>query len=270
VVGVLACTVGRRAVDAGVVMAWIGGGLAGGLVTFVLSAGADRVRYALPIWLSVYGVAALRVASHARRRGLVTSLSVIALLVGFVCFRDSERDRELTVAGLRALPRRVLSAVLLVGQRVRPLPSGAWDATVPRPDDYASWRALERAQSRMVGEGSALVMVDEPFVLDFAARRLFIVDYACSASPAPGIPCDGDIDALEAYLVAQGIRYVLFTTDEMPEWILARKRQAFIAHPWRLAVNGKWKVWHDSLRALSARSSTLFAEGNLILFELKR
>ena len=168
------------------------------------------------------GATALRAA--AARAGVLRLRAAAARAAG--AGLAPARARRAGRAGL-PLSRRPAAAPAAPASGRRRAPGARQSGAVSGSSGDLS--ELRRAQEQMRGDGDALVRVDAPFLLDFSGRRLFVIDHPCAASPAPGIPCDGDAESLHAYLLARGIRWVLYSRRP-PEWLAARRRAAESHH----------------------------------------
>jgi hypothetical protein len=251
--GALGLARGRGRDDQPSTACWLVATLVGGLATFVFSGGAAQLRYTQPIVCVAYLVFALRLVALTRSRSWRAALPAV-LAVSFVGFGGDRHD-ELVV--LRELPPRLAMVPSLLLARVAPLPVA--DAR----------QALEQAQARMVEPGALLVRVEEPFLLDFTRRPIFVMDHPCAVSPAPGIPCDGrDVEALRSYLRAQSIRYVLFGAKRIPLWLWMSHRWSPPILAWTRSLNSREGTLWDSFQRLAARSRVLYDQDGLILIEL--
>jgi hypothetical protein len=77
----------------------------------------------------------------------------------------------------------------------------------------AVYVALQRAVPE---HATLLVMLDQPFRLDFKRNRILLWDLAGSVSPPPHLPIDQGPDALARYLLGQGVRYVAYCAGPDP------------------------------------------------------
>jgi hypothetical protein len=79
--------------------------------------------------------------------------------------------------------------------------------------------AVYAALQRAVPEHSTLlVMLDQPFRLDFKRNRIFSWDAPGQVSPPPHLPYEGP-EALARYLLGQGVRYVAYCDGPSPEYM---------------------------------------------------
>ena len=141
--------------------------------------------------------------------------------------------------------RSMLAMALVVGTLALPL--------AQRPDDpvgfyigeldgiQAAWADSTRSQSDPGGadsdavygalqgsvpEGATLLVVlDQPFRLDFTRNRILTWDAPGLASPPPHLPVGRGPDALARYLFAQGVRYVAYCDGPSPEYMPSARIQ---------------------------------------------
>jgi hypothetical protein len=71
------------------------------------------------------------------------------------------------------------------------------------------------------GESLAL-MIDDPYLLDFARNRIFCLDLPGFAAPAPGLPSFTTPEHWRAYFRSQGIRYIAFAETGYGTWLYRR------------------------------------------------
>jgi hypothetical protein len=133
-------------------------------------------------------------------------------------------------------PRSVIAMTLVVGALVLPLAhrpdrlaqssyfADAYAINValksPLRSDSDSDEAVYAALQRSVPEHSTLlVMLDQPFRLDFKRNHILSWDEPGGASPPPHLPIGQGPDALARYLLGQGVRYVAYCDGPSPEYI---------------------------------------------------
>ncbi len=73
----------------------------------------------------------------------------------------------------------------------------------------ATTRLYRDAQGVIPAGARAVMTVDEPFRFDMRRNDLMSLDLAGGMGPAPGFPCFKGPEALAAYLLANGVEYVL-------------------------------------------------------------
>lgn len=79
-----------------------------------------------------------------------------------------------------------------------------------------------------------LVMLDEPYRLDFGRNSILIFDWPGSVSPPPGFPLGKGPEALARYLSSLSIRYIAFR--------ISRRSLMYNIATWE-EIAGKGKVW---------------------------
>jgi hypothetical protein len=154
----------------------------------------------------------------------------------------------LVATGAMAYPtmkpaRSVIVMALVVGALVLPLvqrPDNIMnfyfgeenDIEAARRDPYrfhhgdpgdAVYAALQRAVPE---HATLLVMLDQPFRLDFKRNRILLWDEPGAVSPPPHLPIGQGPDALARYLLGQGVRYVAYCDGPSPEYVTTVQVQA--------------------------------------------
>jgi hypothetical protein len=183
----------RRASEA--LRAQLAGTALGALTLFVALAAADELastaRYFLPFELGYFLSVCLAVTAATPTRADATiamSLVVGALALQLSGGRDSLRT-------------------IYLGD-VDAIDKEAFTPWRPAPDPIdARYAALQRTVPE---HESLLVMLDEPFRLDFARNKIVSFDQPGSASPPPRLPIGKGPEALAEYLAGLGLRFVAF------------------------------------------------------------
>jgi hypothetical protein len=98
-----------------------------------------------------------------------------------------------------------------------------------------------------------LVMLDQPFRLDYRRNRILLWDQPGAASPPPHLPIGQGPDALNRYLLGQGIRYVAYCDGPAAEFI------SDIAARYRLGQGARYVAYCDG-----APSDHNHSVGNLL------
>ena len=151
------------------------------------------------------------VATHAtarQRASLFHTLAPVALLaaalVGTLLDADNRpRSRKMIASRLRdtdEMLRRTAPAQL------EPPAAGA----------YHRLQAAAPAGARL------LIMLDEPYFLNYARNEIWNLDMPGTASPKPGIPAFQGPEAVAEYLRAQGVRHVAFVSPERSVYLYRR------------------------------------------------
>jgi hypothetical protein len=177
----------------------LAGTAAGAVALFLTLAQADDLdstgRYFLPLELGYYLSACVAVAGAVRSGGSARGGALIAIsfIVGALALQlSSGRDT------LQTIYLGDIDAI-----------SAELDKPAQRDPDPADapYAAL---QQTIPEHEKLLVMLDEPFRLDFKRNRILSWDQPGSASPKPKIPIGEGPEALAQYLQRVGVRYLAF------------------------------------------------------------
>ncbi len=151
------------------------------------------------------------------RIGIATALVVVVAL-------------GLQVQGTRAAMVRNLSTGL-----------GRLGASHADPPPLAASAAqVHNMQAAIPAGASALVMIERPYLLDFARNPIALWDLPGAASPRRALPLSSGPEAMAAYLVAEGYRYLAFNLPDAAENDLYKRQH------WKNARVGRQKIWRDS------------------------
>jgi hypothetical protein len=159
-------------------------------------------RYLFPYGLAYFLAAALVTAGAMRHPTMKRARSVIAMAL---------------VAGGLVLPlvqrpNNIINFYLgeekdIAAERADPARFHHFD-----PGD-AVYAALQRAVPE---HATLLVMLDQPFRLDFKRNRILLWDVIGLVSPPPHLPIGQGPDAVARYLLGQGVRYVAYCDGPDP------------------------------------------------------
>ncbi|HLK93297.1 MAG TPA: hypothetical protein VKZ18_25625 [Polyangia bacterium] len=211
----------------------------------------SAVFYETPIHPTLLLVLALPAAAAGANRRASIGLWLGAILgFGFLCWKLPDSDNYtlaryafagvvalIVVAGLAAaestssegLTKRGVTAAGLVATALALQVYGTHDAALKSlngaldrlrhvdtsPDAVTAHPELEQKMQAAVPPGAPLlVMIDRPFLLDFARNPIEILDQPGGASPPPGIPFVQGSEAVAGYLRARGFRYFGFVRPE--------------------------------------------------------
>jgi hypothetical protein len=94
--------------------------------------------------------------------------------------------------------------------------------TVPAQGEPPVAGAYHRMQNAIPEGSRVLIMLDQPYFLDYRRNTIFNLDMPGTASPAPSIPCFRGPEPVAEYLLANGIRYVMFVDPEHSTWLYRR------------------------------------------------
>jgi hypothetical protein len=116
-----------------------------------------------------------------------------------------------------------------------------------------------------------LVMIERPYLLDFARNRILLLDQPGAVSPAPHYrPADGP-DKLADYMLAQGIRYFAFVYPSKAETLYSRSSWTRLktghARVWRLAAD-VYLASFDAVDGLAKTRARLHDDGRMAVVDL--
>jgi hypothetical protein len=233
---------------------WLGTAIGFAFLTWSLP-GCDNytiARYVFGTVVALLVVAGLAAseegAAPLSRQGLATTGLVAVVLA-------------LQIYGTHAAAVKSLGGALDRVRSVDPVP----DAVVGAPEN-------ERRMQAAVPLGAPLlVMIDRPYLLDFARNPIVLLDQPGSASPAPGIPLTAGPEPVARYLRAQGIRYLAFVRSDRAVSPLYNRAQwqslASAAPLWRATAPVNLAAFDDLGRLASARRP-LYDDGILVVVDL--
>lgn len=176
---------------------WLGAMLGFGFLSWSLpdSDNYTIARYAFAgavAVLVVAGLAAAETASEGLTKRSLTAAGLVATALA------------LQIYGTHEAATKSLTGAL---DRLRHVDTSP-DGVTAHPENE------QRMQAAVPPGARVLVMIDRPFLLDFARNPIAILDQPGGASPAPGIPLRAGGEAVAAYLRALGFRYFAFVRPE--------------------------------------------------------
>lgn len=136
----------------------------------------------------------------------------------------------------------------------------------PVADGYHRLQAAAPSGARI------LVMLDEPYFLDYARNEIWNLDMPGAASPQPGIPAFKGPEPVADYLRAQGIRYLAFVLPDRSVYLY--RRDIWFDHLydpdeiWRIYAPYMVDVM-DNLTALAKTRAHLHEEAGMVLLDLE-
>jgi hypothetical protein len=143
--------------------------------------------------------------------------------------------------------------------------------TIQSPDTTPRGQQHRALQMRVPPGEPLLVMVDYPFMFDFARNDIYNMDTAAAVSPPPGFPYFKGPEAVAQYLRDQNIRYLAFVRPERAMSLFNREvweRQAREPHPlWRAQAPVYLDIF-DNFAALAATRKHLYDDADLVLLDL--
>jgi hypothetical protein len=135
-------------------------------------------------------------------------------------------------------------------------------------------------QHTVPGHATLLVMLDQPFRLDFKRNRILLWDEPGQVSPPPHVPVGQGPDALARYLLGQGVRYVAYCNGPSPEYMQTAQVQTL----YRLRAGLRYVAYCDGgpspeyppasnpvvadLKKLTATRKKLYAENGTYVLDL--
>jgi hypothetical protein len=131
---------------------------------------------------------------------------------------------------------------------------------------------VERGLQAAVPPGARmLVLIERPYLLDFARNPIELLDQPGAASPAPGIPLLQGSEATASYLLARGTRYFAFTRPDRSGIPLYSRTH------WKGMGSGA-PVWRDAMAIylatfdvvdhLAQTRRRLYDDGRLVVVDL--
>jgi hypothetical protein len=214
-----------------------------------------------------YALAAAMVATALASRGTRSSSKFFA--AGAVALAASVAHLSATHDGIRDIYEGEIAA--LIARR---------DDKVA--DDTPTLEKVYVDLQRTVPKGAPLlVLLDDPFRLDFKRNHIMNLDQPGAASPGAGLPIRQGEEALAQYLLANGVRYIAFRIDgSSKEYSLGRWAGIAITPP-PVIRNGYTRgvllqtmasfytdVFGNLLKLATTRHK-LFAQDNYFVLDLK-
>ena len=130
-----------------------------------------------------------------------------------------------------------------------------------------------RLQASVPSGARMLVLLDEPYFLDYGRNEIWNLDMPGSASPKPQMPCFQGPERLAEYLVALGIRHLAFVYPEKSHFLYTR--EMWFQRVWD--VDEIWRVYApyivdvtDNLVALSKTRAHLHEEDGMVVIDLEQ
>jgi hypothetical protein len=228
--------------DTTALRACLAGTAVGAIALFVTLASADDLisahRYFLPFELGFFLSACVAIAGAERNRGGGQDQGIIAisLITGAVVLEFSDgRDTLCTIYldDIDAIKTELRS-------QARPPPN-------PADAEYA------RLQHTVPEHEPLLVMLDEPFRLDFERNRIVSWDQPGAASPRPHLPVGRGPEALAQYLQGLGLRYLAFQLAD-----LGGSSPEYTTTPWKERLDAPIPGYDMKSRAMQLRAAARF------------
>jgi hypothetical protein len=116
-----------------------------------------------------------------------------------------------------------------------------------------------------------LVMLDQPYFLDYARNEIWNLDMPGTSSPGPGIPCFRGPEAVARYLREQGVRYLAIVRSERSVYLY--RRGVWFDHLYDAAEI--WRVFApymvdvmDNVWALAETRKKLAEDSGMVLLDI--
>ncbi len=147
---------------------------------------------------------------------------------------------------------------------------GAWKAE--SFDELAYRNRYGAMQGMIERDSSVLVRLERPFLLDFRAQKIFVVDWPGGASLPPGMPLGRGPNALVDYLLHVGIPYVVYDYAHeagFPRQILGGRTKTD-QNAWVRSAAQNTFAFQDLLDALGTSYVRVYDDGELWAIDLRR
>jgi hypothetical protein len=135
------------------------------------------------------------------------------------------------------------------------------------------WARRYSGMQQAVPAGETLLTrLEYPFTLDFSRQTVFVADYPGGSSPPPGMPSFQGAEALAAYLIGQGVRYVAYSYRSEAGFDLERwgHRRHEETHPWTQAQARLAFDFQRSLDELGKTRAIVHDDGDVFVIDLAR
>jgi hypothetical protein len=142
-----------------------------------------------------------------------------------------------------------------------------YDTPIVAPDIEAEYAAMQAA---IPTNAAVLATVNDPFLLDFRAHSISIADYAGTASLPPGWPSRQDGEALARYLLANNLRYLVYSYkdfagfDEGAPYVIHDASRTQWIHSQAAITLGS----HQQYAELAATRRHLYDDGQMYVLDL--
>jgi hypothetical protein len=141
-----------------------------------------------------------------------------------------------------------------------------------RPPLPAGREEVRRMQQAVPAGERMLVMIERPYLLDYARNRITHIDLPGAASPPPRMPLAGGGDKVAAYLLSQEIRYFAFVRPERAQ------SEIYSRTHWTRLLTGRARIWRitaplflstfDAVAQLASTRRRLHDDGHLVVVDL--
>jgi hypothetical protein len=248
-----------------------------------IAAGANR-RASLGLWAgTMVGFAILALSlpdsdNYTMARYDFAYVVAFTIAIGLAASENAPKtlsSRDLTTFGL------VIASLAL--QVYGNHPSGLRTLTIPidrisamkgaGPSLLETSSEDERRMQQAIPPGARLlVMIERPYLLDFARNPVELLDQPGAVSPSPGIPLQGGGEKVADYFVGLGIRYLAFSRPD-------KANQPLYSRPhWKGQLGSATRIWRivaplylstfDAVDQLALRRRRLYDDGHLVVVDL--
>jgi hypothetical protein len=199
-----------------------------------------------------------------------------SILLGWQCAAARFRSEPITAAVMAVvllitLERNHARTYEMVDRRIADL-AELLRRTTPAQLEPPAALAYRRLQSFTPAGASLLVMLEEPYHLDYARNTIVSLDLPGIARPGRGMPCFRGPEVLADYLHEQGIRYLAFVRPERASSLYRRAE-------WFPKIFGPQEIWKvyapymvdvmDSVEQLGKSRTLLHEEDGMVLLDLE-
>ncbi|WP_158945944.1 hypothetical protein [Granulicella sp. S190] len=147
------------------------------------------------------------------------------------------------------------------------LKAGLRDTPIVPATVTAEYAAVQRS---IPTGGGVLITVNNPFLFDFRTHNMSIADYPGAASLPPGWPSHGDGEDLARYLLANHLRYLVYSYADFagfdagaPHVIADPTRTQWIHSEARITLRS-----HQQYAELAKTRRTLYDDGQMYVLDL--
>jgi hypothetical protein len=215
------------------------------IVGFPIATAPDASRYyfANAVALALFSLPAIGARLDARHRGLRVpfALALLAIVLHLHDIKD-----------------------------IQP-PGYSHSASLSATDEDPHRKEYAAAQQAIPRGARTLAMVEKPFWLDYARNTIDLIDIPGAASPAPGAPWLESSRALESYLVAQKIRYIVYIKPEVAQDLYRRDQWVAMRNssiPFFATMSTYMLAVMNSFAELSRKRGPVFEGERLVVVHL--
>ncbi len=189
---------------------WLAAVLAVILLTwsFSLSDAGNLARYDFGFFVAAIFMTWHAVATRARWQGAISFRTLLPVAIAVFAMLDS-------------LEAGATKSKAMFEQRLRDVDE-LMRRTVPPQAEPPIAGAYHRLQEAAPAGARLLVMLDQPFYLDYARNEVWNLDMAGAASLPPDLPAFQGPEPVAAYFKGQGIRYLAFVESEHSSFLYRR------------------------------------------------